>query len=166
MTIKTVILGATGYVSAELLRLIAGHLDFELCAAVSTSQHGNTIGSVFPHLQATYPEQTFCSMDDWASTLDSGDRLAVFSAAPHGASAILVKQALDIASDLEAARLLTYKAAELVEAGATEAVLAAAHAKKYGARMAQARQGRPSIRRAVHFFEIIMEPASVISPFH
>ena len=101
MTIKAVILGATGYVSAELLRLIAGHPDFDLCAAVSTSQHGNTIGSVFPHLQAAYPEQTFCSMDDWASTLDSGDRLAVFSAAPHGASAILVKQALDIASELE-----------------------------------------------------------------
>ena len=101
MTIKTVILGATGYVSAELLRLLAGHPDFEFGAAVSTSQRGNTIGSVFPHLQAAYPAQAFCSMDEWASSLDSGDRLAIFSAAPHGASAYLIKQALDIASDFE-----------------------------------------------------------------
>lgn len=101
MTIKTVILGATGYVSAELLRLLADHPDFEFGAAVSTSQRGNTIASVFPHLQAAYPEQKFCSMDEWADTLESGDRLAVFSAAPHGASAILVKQALDIASDFD-----------------------------------------------------------------
>ena len=101
MTIKTVILGATGYVGAELLRLLAGHPDFEFCAAVSTSQRGNTIGSVFPHLLASYPEQAFCSMDEWASTLERGDRLAVFSAAAHGASANLVKQALDIARDFE-----------------------------------------------------------------
>lgn len=45
----------------------------------------------------------------------------------------------DIATELEAARLLTYKAADLVAADAPEAVLAAAHAKKYAARIAQAR---------------------------
>ena len=101
MTIKTVILGATGYVSAELLRLLASHPEFEFGAAVSTSQQGNSIGSVFPHLQAAYPQQAFCSMDEWARTLDSSDRLAIFSAAPHGASAILVKEALDSASDFE-----------------------------------------------------------------
>ncbi len=45
----------------------------------------------------------------------------------------------DMATELEAARLLTYRAARLVEEGAKEAVLAAAHAKKYAARVAQSR---------------------------
>ncbi|MEK7750784.1 MAG: acyl-CoA dehydrogenase family protein [Acidobacteriota bacterium] len=44
----------------------------------------------------------------------------------------------DIATDLEAARLLTYRATRLLEAGA-DAVLAAAHAKKFAARMAERR---------------------------
>jgi alkylation response protein AidB-like acyl-CoA dehydrogenase len=42
----------------------------------------------------------------------------------------------DIATDLEAGRALTYHAAELVEAGSSDAVAAAAHAKKFCARMA------------------------------
>lgn len=45
----------------------------------------------------------------------------------------------DIATELEAARLLTGKAADLVVADDPGAVLAAAHAKKYAARIAQAR---------------------------
>ena len=128
MTVKAVILGATGYVSAELLRLIAGHPEFEFGAAVSTSQHGNTIGSVFPHLQAAYPKQTFCAMDEWAGKLDSGDRLAVFSAAPHGASAILVKQALDMASDFEVHVVDSSADFRYPEAAGFEAVYGCEHA--------------------------------------
>jgi len=99
MTINTIVLGATGYVGGELLRLLAGHPEFELAAAVSTSQSGNSIGSVFPHLAATYPEQTFSSPQSWPEMLHDGDQLAVFSAAPHGASAALVQETLDIAAD-------------------------------------------------------------------
>jgi len=44
----------------------------------------------------------------------------------------------DAATDLAAARLLTYRAARLLEAGA-DAVLAAAHAKKFAARAAELR---------------------------
>jgi alkylation response protein AidB-like acyl-CoA dehydrogenase len=46
----------------------------------------------------------------------------------------------DIATDLEAARLLTYRAAILIERG-EDAVLAAAFAKKFAVRMAQQRLG-------------------------
>ncbi|MBT6272823.1 MAG: hypothetical protein HOI95_01675 [Chromatiales bacterium] len=46
-------------------------------------------------------------------------------------------QLADIATELEAARLLTYKAAELVESGSSEAVLSAAHAKKFSARVTE-----------------------------
>lgn len=44
----------------------------------------------------------------------------------------------DVATDLEAARLLSYRAARLLEAG-QDAVLAAAHAKKFAARAAEQR---------------------------
>ena len=44
----------------------------------------------------------------------------------------------DAATDLDAARLLTYRAARLLEAGA-DAVLAAAHAKKFATRIAERR---------------------------
>ncbi len=43
----------------------------------------------------------------------------------------------DVATELEAARLLTYRAAQLVDEGDDGAILAAAHAKKFAARMAQ-----------------------------
>ena len=38
--IPAVIIGASGYVGGELLRLIAGHPNFELAAAVSDSVAG------------------------------------------------------------------------------------------------------------------------------
>jgi alkylation response protein AidB-like acyl-CoA dehydrogenase len=44
----------------------------------------------------------------------------------------------DVATDFEAARLLTYRATRLLEAG-QDAVLAAAHAKKFATRMAERR---------------------------
>jgi alkylation response protein AidB-like acyl-CoA dehydrogenase len=44
----------------------------------------------------------------------------------------------DTATDLEAARLLTYRATRLLEAG-EDAVMAAAHAKKFATRMAERR---------------------------
>ena len=98
MTIHAVILGATGYVSGELLRLLAGHPQLELAAAVSGSMGGKTIGSVFPHLEAHYAGKTFCSMSEIAASIEDGERIAIFSAAPHAASAGLIKQALDIAA--------------------------------------------------------------------
>ena len=45
-----VVLGATGYVGGELLRLIAAHPLFDLAAAVSESRAGETLGGTFPHL--------------------------------------------------------------------------------------------------------------------
>jgi alkylation response protein AidB-like acyl-CoA dehydrogenase len=57
--------------------------------------------------------------------------------------ALITRQGLrwmlaDVATDLEAARLLTYRATRLLEADA-DAVMAAAHAKKFATRMAERR---------------------------
>ncbi len=99
MTIPAVVLGATGYVGGEILRLLDVHPRFRLVAAVSSTHGGAAIGSVFPNLNAAYPEMTFASAEECLATIDKGSDLALFSAAPHGASAPLVAAALDGAGD-------------------------------------------------------------------
>lgn len=99
MTIPAVVLGATGYVGGEILRLLSAHPHFRLAAAVSSSRRGDAIGSVFPNLHGTYAEMSFAAAEDWLASIDKGSDLALFSAAPHGASAALIASALEGADD-------------------------------------------------------------------
>lgn len=92
--IKAVVLGATGYVGGELLRLVAGHPELQLAAAVSASSEGQPIEATFPHLAAVCGGIEFCGYEDWPTRIENGGRLALFSAAPHGASAAIIKAAL------------------------------------------------------------------------
>jgi N-acetyl-gamma-glutamyl-phosphate reductase len=100
--IRTIVIGAGGYVGGELLRLIALHPQLKLAGAVSASQAGKPIGGAFPHLQLQYAGQDFCDPDAWAGRVDAGDRLAIFSAAPHGTSAAQVAASLAIADNIGA----------------------------------------------------------------
>lgn len=93
--IPTMILGGTGYVAGELLRLLAGHPNLTLAGAVSGSRAGDPVGSVFPQLAAAYPEARFVGPDDTEALLREHDEMAVFSAAPHGASAAMLARLLD-----------------------------------------------------------------------
>jgi N-acetyl-gamma-glutamyl-phosphate reductase len=95
MTIPAVVLGASGYVGGEILRLLATHPHFHVAAAVSNSSGGVAIGRVFPNLAGAYAGMSFASASDWLQSIDKGSDLALFSAAPHGASAPLVAAALD-----------------------------------------------------------------------
>ena len=95
--IQAVVLGATGYVGGELLRLIWAHPDLQFAAAVSESRSGKKLAATFANLAAAYGEQCFVGHDGWIDSLDSGGKLALFSAAPHGASAALIATALDAA---------------------------------------------------------------------
>lgn len=99
MSIPTIVLGATGYVGGELLRLIGGHPHFRLAAAVSESRSGDSIAAVFPHLGPLYPDERFAAHDRWGDTLEPGSALALFSAAPHGTSAPLIAAALSAAAE-------------------------------------------------------------------
>jgi len=51
--IPAIVLGGTGYVSGELLRLIAGHPHFNLAGVMSDSSPGELAGKYFPHLAGT-----------------------------------------------------------------------------------------------------------------
>jgi N-acetyl-gamma-glutamyl-phosphate reductase common form len=88
--IPTVVLGGTGYVAGELLRLLAAHPRFELAAAMSDSRPGEPLAAAFPHLACAYPETRFGSQAEVQKVLCGAPRSALFSAAPHGVSAGLI----------------------------------------------------------------------------
>ncbi len=92
--IPTAVLGATGYVGGELLRLIAAHPDFELTAAVSESRSGEPIAETFGHLQPVLGDAAFAEPGSWFEQLSAEQPMAVFSAAPHGASAALLARTI------------------------------------------------------------------------
>ncbi len=94
-SIPAVVLGASGYVGGELLRLIAAHPDFELAAAVSGSASGKPIATEFPHLSQALADHAFTAPGEWLDKLEAGGKLALFSAAPHGASAGVIAGALE-----------------------------------------------------------------------
>lgn len=98
-SIKAVVAGATGYVGGELLRLIAGHPVLDLHAAVSTSRAGEPIAALYPGFGDACKEDRFQSIEAALDGCADGTRLAVFSAAPHGASAPLLETLLKTAAD-------------------------------------------------------------------
>ena len=50
MGIRVAVAGASGYAGGELLRLIAGHPEFDLVAATAHSQAGGRVSGVHPQL--------------------------------------------------------------------------------------------------------------------
>jgi len=95
--IPAVVFGATGYVGGELLRLIAGHPHFDLVAAVSESRAGERVADTFAHLQPAFHDVRFAAHGGWLDAIAPGADVALFSAAPHGASAAMIAAALDAA---------------------------------------------------------------------
>lgn len=91
-SIPAIVLGGSGYVGGELLRLLAAHPFMRPAAVVSRSRRHEAVEAVFPNLRGVWPELRFTSLDDLPDTL--GDRCAIFSTAAHGASAQLVDRAL------------------------------------------------------------------------
>jgi len=86
MGIRVAVAGASGYAGGELLRLIAGHAEFELVAATAHSQAGTPVARVHPQL--TGLDLPLAATD--AATLSDAD--LVFLALPHGQSAALADQ--------------------------------------------------------------------------
>lgn len=80
--IRTAILGASGYVGGELLRLIAAHPVLSPTRLFGESKAGQGLGVVHPHLAAAFPEAVIEKFEPGA--LDGID--LVFAALPHGHS--------------------------------------------------------------------------------
>jgi N-acetyl-gamma-glutamyl-phosphate reductase len=97
-SIPTVVLGGTGYVAGEFLRLLTAHPSFELAAVMSDSQPGEPVAKAFPHLAAAYGDTRFKSQAEVQAVINGTAECAVFSAAPHGVSAALIDSLLQGAS--------------------------------------------------------------------
>jgi hypothetical protein len=82
-----IVLGGTGYVAGELLRLILGHPILQLVAAMSDSQPGEPVGKAFPHLAAVL-NTTFKSQAEVEALLRTEKAPAILAAAPHGVGRI------------------------------------------------------------------------------
>jgi N-acetyl-gamma-glutamyl-phosphate reductase common form len=93
-TVPAIVLGGTGYVAGELLRLLAGHPRLELAAVLSDSQSGGGVESAFPHLAGCYPGLAFSGREDLERLVSEHPRVALLCAAPHGAAAPLLDEAL------------------------------------------------------------------------
>ena len=92
--IPAVVLGGTGYVAGEVLRLLAGHPYLDLAAIASDSQPDEPVARFFRHLAPVLPHARFVSQDEIAEYVTANPVTAVFSAAPHGVSAGLIDRLL------------------------------------------------------------------------
>jgi N-acetyl-gamma-glutamyl-phosphate reductase len=82
------IIGASGYTGAELLRLCAGHPDFDVTYATGDTQAGTLASILYPSLTARYPNLVF---EEFAAERAHGLDL-VFLGLPHEASMALAPQ--------------------------------------------------------------------------
>ena len=80
--IRTAILGASGYVGGELLRLCAGHPELRPVKLFGESKAGKSVDEVHPHLAPAFGGLTIGAFG--VGALDGVD--LVFAALPHGHS--------------------------------------------------------------------------------
>lgn len=82
---KVGVIGASGYAGGELLRLLDGHPEFEVCAVTAHSNAGELITSVHPHL-TSYKGRIFSALN--STDFDCCE--LIFLALPHGESASVI----------------------------------------------------------------------------
>ncbi len=87
MSLVVAVAGASGYAGGELLRLLAGHPEFQVRTVTGFHNAGAALSSVHPHLRS-YGDMTLA--DTSALTLSGHD--VVFLALPHGKSGALTDQ--------------------------------------------------------------------------
>jgi N-acetyl-gamma-glutamyl-phosphate reductase common form len=92
-----IVLGGTGYVAGELLRLIAGHPLLDVAGILSDSRPGAPVAAAFAHLQSAYPDLAFAALDEIEALMRRTPRIALFSAAPHGVAAAIIDRLLGAA---------------------------------------------------------------------
>jgi N-acetyl-gamma-glutamyl-phosphate/LysW-gamma-L-alpha-aminoadipyl-6-phosphate reductase len=101
--IRVAVVGAAGYIGGELLRLLIGHPEVEVVAAVSSRFPGKRVDGVHPNLRSA-TDLLFCSAGEVAEC-DT-----VFLATPHRAAMTQIdhwigqaKQVIDLTADFRLA---------------------------------------------------------------
>ena len=78
--LRVSILGASGYVGGELMRLVAAHPELEVAMAFGASAAGKPVAALHPHLALAYTDMQFAAWD--AALLEGSD--LILAALPHG----------------------------------------------------------------------------------
>jgi N-acetyl-gamma-glutamyl-phosphate reductase len=90
--IRTAILGASGYVGGELLRLVSAHPQFAPARLLGDRNAGQPVSKIHPHLACHYPGAAIGRFDE--SSFNDID--LIFAALPHGHSQRLASRILDL----------------------------------------------------------------------
>ncbi len=77
--VKVAVVGASGYTGVELLRILVGHPEVEICAVTSRQHEGISISKVFPSLSGFC--ELLCEPLDVSAIAERVD--VVFTALPH-----------------------------------------------------------------------------------
>lgn len=94
---NSVVIGASGYSGAELLRILAIHPEIDVVAAGASSHAGVKIAKLFPSLYPYCGDTEFVSSDDLVEDIERGSLKVdiVFLAMPHGISQSIVPRIYD-----------------------------------------------------------------------
>jgi N-acetyl-gamma-glutamyl-phosphate reductase common form len=96
--VSALVLGGSGYVAGDLLRLLVGHSGFRVEAVVSERRSGEPVTDAFPHLAGTaLRELRFEGGGAGERLARERPALAVFSALPHGEAAARIDALLSTA---------------------------------------------------------------------
>jgi N-acetyl-gamma-glutamyl-phosphate reductase common form len=147
--VPAIVLGGTGYVAGELLRLIVGHPQLRLAGVASDSQPGERVAGAFPHLATALGDLRFASHEDIKQQVARLPRSAVLSAAPHGISAALIDSLLAQAAAAGAEPRVVDISADYRFASAGDYARVYKHAHGAPARLAQFTCGVPEHLDAV-----------------
>ncbi len=85
------VLGASGYIGAELLRLLADHPHLDVVALAASSNAGVRVGDLYPSLAAVYGDLRYGQPDP----AELGGLDVLFCALPHGESQKLLPELVD-----------------------------------------------------------------------
>lgn len=92
MNINAAIIGASGYVGGELLRVLSSHPNFTVSVATSSQYAGQRIDQLIPNLLPLGSPLSFTAPQQCIQELKDAENIALFSAAPHGAAANVISE--------------------------------------------------------------------------
>jgi len=128
--VPVIVLGGTGYVAGECLRLLLGHPSLRVESVASMSREGGAVTAAFPHLAGTAADAwSFTSIEAALGSLRPGRTVGVLAATPHGATAAILDRLLAAAEAVGADTRVVDLSADFryPDAAAYEAVYGHAH---------------------------------------
>jgi len=82
--VPVLVVGGSGYVAGEALRLLAGHPRLLVAGVISESQAGEPVAAAFPHLASAYPAVRFDAIEELPRLIELAAEVAADATAIAG----------------------------------------------------------------------------------